>query len=63
MLSGTLTLKGNSAPISDAKMRGDQITFTAGGTVYTGRVKGSLMDGTAKSGAASTNWSAARVAQ
>jgi hypothetical protein len=63
VLSGTLTLNGKGMPISDAKMRGDQVTFTAEGTVYTGRVKGNLMDGIAKSGASSTNWSATRVVQ
>ena len=39
MLSGTL---GN-AQISAAKMRGDEITFTAGGTTYTGKVDGNTM--------------------
>ena len=40
MLSGTL---GN-AQLSNAKMNGDQITFTAGGTTYTGKVNGNSMD-------------------
>jgi hypothetical protein len=42
MLSGTL---GSNA-ISNAKMRGSEITFTAGGTQYTGRVNGNSMQGT-----------------
>lgn len=41
MLSGTL----GSAPISDARMRGEEISFTAGGAKYTGRVTGNSMRG------------------
>jgi hypothetical protein len=43
MLTGTL---GN-AQVSNAKMNGDQITFTAGGMTYTGKVNGKTMDLTA----------------
>jgi hypothetical protein len=50
MLSGSL---GNQA-ISNAKMNGDQITFTAGNATYTGRVNGNTMEGTMKSGNSST---------
>jgi hypothetical protein len=39
MLSGTL---GN-AQVSAGKLRGDEITFTAGGTNYTGKVDGNTM--------------------
>jgi len=39
-LSGTL----GSAQVSNAKMNGDQISFTAGGTTYTGKVNGNTMD-------------------
>lgn len=46
MLSGTL----NAAPISNAKMRGSEITFTAGGKTFTGRVTGKRMEGTASDG-------------
>jgi hypothetical protein len=61
MLSGTLTQNGKGLPISEAKMYGDQISFTAGGTVYTGSVKGNVMSGSAKAGASSTAWRATRV--
>jgi precorrin-6B methylase 2 len=54
MLSGTL---GSNA-ISNAKMRGNDISFTAGGTVYTGRVNGTAISGTAVGGAA---WNATKV--
>jgi precorrin-6B methylase 2 len=41
MLSGTMS----GAAISDAKMTGDQIQFTANGTKYSGRVNGSSISG------------------
>jgi precorrin-6B methylase 2 len=43
MLSGTL----GSAQISQGRLRGDEITFTAGGTTYTGKVEGNTIRGTA----------------
>jgi len=61
MLSGTLTLNGNKMPISDAKMLGDQITLSVGGTVYTGRLTGSVIEGTAKANGRSVPWSATRT--
>jgi len=48
MLQGTL----GSAAISDAKMTGADISFTAGGVKYTGKVDGNSMKGTTSSGAA-----------
>jgi precorrin-6B methylase 2 len=57
---GTLTLKQNfqmlsgtlgSTPIADGKLRGDEITFTAGGQKYTGRVNGNTITGTSGAGA------------
>jgi hypothetical protein len=61
MLSGTLILNGRSTPVSNAKMRGDQITFSAGSTIYTGSVKGNAMEGTARTNGSSVAWSATRV--
>jgi hypothetical protein len=55
MLSGTL----GSQPISAARMRGSEITFTAGGTVYTGTLSGNTMKGTTATG---TAWTATRNA-
>ena len=45
MLTGTLKNGANSAPITNGKMTGDQISFTAGGTQYTGHVNGNTIDG------------------
>jgi hypothetical protein len=58
MLSGTLQTEGRSVPLRDAKVRGDEIVFTAGGTQYTGKINGKRIDGSTRSGAA---WSATRA--
>ena len=46
MVSGTL----GSTPITDGKLRGDEITFTVGNAVYTGRVQGNTIRGTVTGG-------------
>ena len=43
--------------ISTGKVIGDQITFTAGTTQYTGRVSGNTIEGIAQT---STGWRATR---
>jgi hypothetical protein len=58
-LSGTWSAGGKSTPISNAKIRGDQIVFTAGGSEYSGRVKGQTMAGRVK-GMSSGAWTATR---
>ena len=60
ILSGTVNSGGNSAPITNGKMVGDQITFTAGNSQYTGRVNGSTIEGTIRTGASSANWRATK---
>jgi precorrin-6B methylase 2 len=55
MVSGTL----GGTPISDGKLRGDEITFTAGNAKYTGKVNGNTMSGTT-SGGSGAKWSATR---
>ena len=45
--SGTLTSGSVTAPIS-GRLRGDQIAFGAGGTQYTGKVDGALIEGFAR---------------
>ena len=54
-LSGTLRNGANTTPITDGKMRGDEITFKAGNTTYTGRVSGNTIKGTSPNG-----WSATK---
>ena len=62
MLLGTFRSGGNTVMISNGRLRGDQITFTAGGAEYTGRVNGNTIEGTIKGGG-SGNWSATRAAR
>jgi Methyltransferase domain len=57
MLSGTLQTGNSSSAITNAKMIGDQIVFTAGDNQYTGRVNGNVMEGKSGSG----SWKATRL--
>ena len=59
MVSGTYRAGGRTTPVSNGRVRGDQISFTAGGSDYTGRVKGQTMQGRVK-GMTSGAWSATR---
>jgi precorrin-6B methylase 2 len=59
MVTGTLKTGGNATPIANGRLRGDQISFTAGGAQYAGRVNGNTIEGTLKGGS-SGNWSATR---
>ena len=56
-IDGTFTGK----PISNAALRGDEISFSAGGLEYSGRVTGERIEGTAKTAGAGTRWYASRV--
>ena len=58
-LTGTLTAGGTSTPITNGRLRGEQIRFTVGGTEYTGRVNGDTMSGDLK-GSATGVWTATR---
>ena len=60
MISGTLKSGGNTVQIANGKLNGDQITFNAGGSLYTGRVTSSGMEGTISSGG---DWKASRAAK
>jgi SAM-dependent methyltransferase len=57
MISGTLKSGNVTAPIN-GKLNGDQISFTAGGAQYSGRVSGNNMEGTVKSSGTSSKWNA-----
>jgi SAM-dependent methyltransferase len=54
-VSGTLKSASNATPIN-GKLNGDQISFTAAGVNYTGRVNGNAMEGSA----GGAKWSATR---
>ena len=57
MLTGTF----DGAPISDGRLRGDQIRFTVGTTEYLGRVTGNRIEGTVRGGGPATTWTATRA--
>ena len=62
MVSGTLRSGANNAAITDGKLNGTQITFTAGGARYSGRVTGDRIEGTVQASAGgTTKWSATRA--
>ncbi len=58
--TGRLITGNVVALITDGKLYGDQITFTAAGTRYAGRVSGNAMEGARSSGGADTKWQATR---
>jgi SAM-dependent methyltransferase len=58
MIEGTLKTGGNTIEITNARLRGDQIGFSAGGAEYSGRVGGSRIEGSVKTGGATSSWSA-----
>jgi SAM-dependent methyltransferase len=61
-LSGTLKTANGAAAISGAKLNGAQVSFSANGVRYTGRVNGDRIDGTAQASAGgTTKWSATRA--
>ena len=60
VFTGTLKNGNVITPVTDGKLKGDAITFTAGGTDYTGKVNGNAMEGTAKTGNKEAPWKAAR---
>jgi precorrin-6B methylase 2 len=56
MISGTL----GGTPITNGRLRGVQITFSAGGADYTGRVDGDAIEGTVRAGGNVSTWTARR---
>jgi SAM-dependent methyltransferase len=60
-LSGSINAGGVSTLVTGGKLRGDQISFSAGGTQYTGRVAGDTITGTATAGGTSREWSATKA--
>lgn len=61
MLTGTLGSGPAAARISEAKMLGTEISFTAGGVRYTGRLNGAAMEGTTSGAGAAGTWRATRA--
>ncbi|HXW04864.1 MAG TPA: class I SAM-dependent methyltransferase [Vicinamibacterales bacterium] len=63
MVSGTLAASGQQMAIQNGRLRGEHITFTAGGIEYAGRVNGAIIEGIAKGAGAPTSWKATRAAE
>ena len=61
MVSGTLKSGNGTATITHGRLRGDQISFTAGGAQYSGHVSSNAIEGTVKSGGTNSKWSATRA--
>ena len=59
VVSGTLTTDGKPVPVT-GRLRGEQITFLAGGAQYEARVNGNAMEGTRKGSGSSGSFSATR---
>ena len=60
MLTGSMIVGNNKLTITEGKLRGNEITFNAGGTIYAGLVNGSKIEGTFTSGGITKTWSATR---
>ena len=59
-ISGTLRTGAATVQISGGRLRGEEISFVAGGAEYRGRVTDRVMEGTFKNGSNTTSWSARR---
>ena len=59
-LAGTLNAGGKVVTVTDGKMRANEISFNAGGSIYTGRINGNVIEGTVRTGANSTAFRATR---
>jgi hypothetical protein len=63
MISGTIKSGSAANPIADGRLRGNEISFTAGGAKYSGRVSGNAIDGTVTSNGSNASWKASRAGQ
>jgi SAM-dependent methyltransferase len=61
MVSGTVRSGSDTLPIRDGHLIGDQISFSAGNSTYTGTVRGTAIEGTSVSRGSTTEWSATRI--
>jgi SAM-dependent methyltransferase len=62
-VSGTLATGGATVPVTEGRLRGTELSFTAGTARYTGLVKGNAVAGVVRTGDRTANWSASRTAQ
>lgn len=60
MVSGTLKSGNVVTPVTEGRLKGDQISFKAGAAQYSGRVNGNVIEGVSKSGGNESPWRATR---
>jgi hypothetical protein len=58
MVTGTVRGSGGTQQITNGRLRGEEITFTANGRQYTGKVNGNTMNGTVSGGG---SWTATKA--
>ena len=58
-LGGTMKTSTGAAAIN-GRLRGDQISFTAGGVEFAGRVNGDTIEGTVTTAGKTNGWKATR---
>ena len=61
MVTGTVKNGNVIAPITKGRLSGETITFTAGGTDYTGKVNGGAIEGVSKAGATEAKFQASKA--
>jgi SAM-dependent methyltransferase len=60
VVTGSVKTASGAAEIENGRLRGEEITFTAGGDQYTGRVTGDTIQGRVKGSGGERAWSATR---
>jgi len=60
MVTGAVKTASDAAQIENGRLRGEDITFAAGGNQYTGRVTGDTIQGRVKGSGGERAWSATR---
>ena len=60
MLTGRIKAGGKDLPITEGRLRGNEITFKVGADMYEGKIAGKKMEGTFTSGSKAGKWSASR---
>ncbi len=61
VVTGTIKTSSGTARIENGRLRGDEITFTAGSSQYTGRVTGDTIQGQVTGPGAERAWRATRA--
>lgn len=61
MLTGSVKTAAGAAEIESGRLRGEEITFAAGGNQYTGKVMGDRIEGTVRTGSNMRQFTATRA--